>query len=177
MKIFLLNLNHRNVDFLTLITCVRVFCNNKHCNWSQRESLQFRANSSYRPIVFFYSIFAAVRETDRFTGIYRRIRYLPITRCRPLFRHEHVTGCGRILSRFAGVLRSVLGCPIDFLPLCNYLHDVEPGSKVRDESESAARRGIRLNYGPGGSFVYSGIHYPGATGQLSSAICNPTPAV
>lgn len=94
-------------------------------------------------------------------------------------------GCGR---EFPLVLRGEgrggdRGCPEVSrgvrLIFCHFAASRSPdaGSKTRDESGSAgARRGrIRLNYGPGGSFVYSGIHYPaGATGQLSGAICNPT---
>lgn len=165
--------------FFPLIT--RFLRQRARYNWSRCESHSSRKRFVQTDRIF-YSIFAAVRETARFTGAYRRIRYLPNTRCRPLFRHEHGYHVRpRILSRFAGIPRSVPGCPIDFLPLCSLSL-----ARCRARLESAwrkrirrTRRGIRLNYSSGGSFVYSGIHYPPpqVTEQLSSAICNPTFAV
>lgn len=96
----------------------------------------------------FYSIFAAVRETARFTGAYRRIRYLPNTRCRPLFRHEHGYRVRpRILSRFAGCPEVSRGVRLIF---CHFAAsrslDVEPGSKARDEKRirRAARHPLKL---------------------------------
>lgn len=81
------------------------------------------------------------------------------------FDTNTVTGCGRefslVLRGRGRVPRSVPGCPIDFLPLRSLSRslDVEPGSKTRDESGSAARHPFKL-WPPAGSFVYSGIHYP-----------------
>lgn len=116
-------------------------------------------------------------------SLYRRLQAYSLpsehTEGRPLFRHEHGYRVRpRISLSFCGVPRSVLGCTIDFLPLRSLSlarRRARLESAWRKRIRGAARRGIRLNYGPG-SFVYSGIHYPaGATGQLSGAICNLTP--
>lgn len=90
------------------------------CNRSRGESSQFRANGSYGLTGIFFLLDFCGRPRNglalqALTGVFVTFRTHDAALS---FDTSTVTGVRpRILSRFAGVPRSVPGCPIDFLPL------------------------------------------------------------
>lgn len=131
----------------------------------------------------FYSIFAAIRETEsRFTGattvfVAFQIHNSVFSLSPSLSTQERI----RVLSFYGGLEVS------DWFPATS-----QP--RLLDSTSNSARnrvtkpwatawRGIRLNYCPAGSFVYSGIHYPAiehrrnfraqfVSPALARALCN-----
>lgn len=136
-------------------------------------SLQFYANGSYTVIEFFIRFLRPVHETARFTGRATRACSLLaayMTRSSPSTRAWSTGGCESSRLRSPEVSWG----PIDFLPLRSLL-DVARRRKSVTKA-GAAWRGIRLNYGPRQFRLFRNLlSRRSGSGQLSRAICNPTP--